>query len=267
MSLLHDVVVLLDLVEVGVVAERRGLEQVARVAPEVRQLGQLLPVALEVAVVDGVEPRQRGEQPDVGLGDRVAHQEATVGEPLLEPVQRRPEPVVGRLVGLLGAGEAAAVDAVVDLGEHPLHDLLHLVAEVGRPQVGGIRAVVVGPLEEEVVGDPREVVGDDLAGRHVDHRGHGDAARVVGVAGVERLLEPLDAQHRVAAAVVEVEGPAVLVVGGPGHAEADHVLEAEQLPDDDRAGRPRAGLRGHQPVAPRLTGQPSRASRVIRSGM
>src|SRR3712207_7580451 len=45
-----DVVVLLDLREVDRVAEARGLEQVAGVGPQHRQLGQLLPVALEVAV-------------------------------------------------------------------------------------------------------------------------------------------------------------------------------------------------------------------------
>src|SRR3954451_10965661 len=57
----HDVVVLLDLVEVDRVPEPRSLEQVARVRPQHRHLGQLAPVALEVAVVDGVEPDQRGE--------------------------------------------------------------------------------------------------------------------------------------------------------------------------------------------------------------
>src|SRR6266496_4485907 len=49
-----DVVVLLDLREVDGVAEPRCLEQVARVGPQHRHLGQLLPVALEVAVVDPV---------------------------------------------------------------------------------------------------------------------------------------------------------------------------------------------------------------------
>src|SRR4051812_35334700 len=50
-----DVVVLLDLLEVGVVAEASCLEEVAGVAPQRRHLGQLVAVALEVAVVDRVE--------------------------------------------------------------------------------------------------------------------------------------------------------------------------------------------------------------------
>ena len=88
--------------------------------------------------------------------------------------------------------------------------------------------MVLAPLEEEVVGDLREVVGHDLAGLDVDDRRHGDAAGVVGLAGEVRLLEPLDAEHRVDAAGVEVEGPAALVVGRAGAPHEIDVLEAEQ---------------------------------------
>src|ERR1700728_4270110 len=55
---MHDVVVLLDLDEVDGVSKTRRLEQVSRVGPQHRQLGQLAPVAFEVAVVDGIEPGQ-----------------------------------------------------------------------------------------------------------------------------------------------------------------------------------------------------------------
>ena len=78
----HLVVVPLDVVEVDGVAEAGGLEQVPGVRPQHRHLAQLLPVALEVAVVDRVEADQRGEQPHVGLGDGVADQVALVGQPL-----------------------------------------------------------------------------------------------------------------------------------------------------------------------------------------
>ena len=89
MSRVHDVVVLLDLVEVDrrrrSPASGRGRGR----SPTASGISvSLLPVALEVPVVDGVEARQRREQPDVGLGDRVAHQVAPVGEPVLEPVER-----------------------------------------------------------------------------------------------------------------------------------------------------------------------------------
>ena len=112
--------------------------------------------------------------------------------------------------------------------------------------------MVRGPLQRQVEGDLREVVGDHLAGRHVDDRGHGDALGVVREPREERVLEPLDAEHRVAAVGVEVEGPAALVVGRSAHAHAEHVLEAEQPPHDDRAVGPRAGPGDDQPVAVRL---------------
>ena len=111
------------------------------------------------------------------------------------------------------------------------------------------------------MGDLREVVGHDLARRDVDDRRHRDAARVVGLAGEVGLLEPLDAEHRVAAALVEVEGPAAGVVGRAGRAPGDDVLEAEQAAHDDRAVRPRAGARGDEAVAAGLGG-PHRARRA-----
>ena len=243
---------LLDLREVRRVAEAGGLEQVAGVAPQRAELGQLLPVALEVAVVDGVEAGQRREQPDVGLGDRVAHEVAAVGQPLLEPVQRGEQPLVGLVVGALRAGEPAAVHPVVDLGVDALHDLAHLVPQVLGVEVGRALAVELRPLGREVERDLREVVGDDGLGRDVDDRRHRDALRVLRVAGEVGLLQPLVAQHRVAAAGVEVEGPAALVVRRAAQAHRDRRLQAEQPPHDDRAVGPRAGAGGDQPVAARL---------------
>jgi hypothetical protein len=69
-------VVPLDVVEVDRVAEARRLEQVAGIRPQRGELAELVAVALEVAVVDGVEAHERGEQAHVGLGDRVAHEVA-----------------------------------------------------------------------------------------------------------------------------------------------------------------------------------------------
>jgi len=151
----HDVVVPLDLVEVDGVAEPRGLEQVAGVRPQHRHLGELVAVALEVAVVDRVEPHRRREEAHVCLGDRVAHQVATIGQPCLQPVHGDPHRVVDLDVRRLGAGEAASIDTAVDVGV----DALHLSTRLVGPQVGGVRAVEVTPLEEEVLGDPGDVVG------------------------------------------------------------------------------------------------------------
>ena len=87
---------------------------------------------------------------------------------------------------------------------------------------------------------------------HVDDGRHRDPLGVLRVTGEEGLLQPLDAQHRVATAGVEVEGPRPLVVGRAGQAEGQRVLQAEQPPHDDRAVRPRAGPGRDQPVPTRL---------------
>jgi hypothetical protein len=206
----------------------------------------------EVPVVDGVEPDQRGEQPHVRLGDRVAQEIPPVDQPVRQPVQRVEQPLVRAVVGLLGGREPAPVDPVVQLRVDPVHHLLQLRPGSGRPEVGRTVAVVGPPLEEQVPGDRREVVGDHLPGRHVDHRRHGDPLVVVGEAGEVRLLQPLDAEHRIAPAPVEVEGPASLVVGRPADAHRQHVLEPEQPAHDDGPAGPRAGPADHQPVAPGL---------------
>src|SRR5512142_1097348 len=70
----HLVVVAFDVVEIDGVAKPWGLEQVAGVGPQHRHLGELVPVALEVPVVDRVEADQGGEQPDVSFGDGVTYQ-------------------------------------------------------------------------------------------------------------------------------------------------------------------------------------------------
>jgi hypothetical protein len=76
---MDEVVVLLDVVEVDRVAEAGCLEQVPGVGPQHRHLAQLVPVAFEVGVVDGVETNEGREEPDIGFGDGVADQEAGVG--------------------------------------------------------------------------------------------------------------------------------------------------------------------------------------------
>ncbi len=83
-----------------------------------------------MAVVDGIESGQRREQSHIGLGDGVADQISLILEPLGQPVQRGEQPVEGLLVRLLGPGETASIDAVVDLGVDALSDLVDLVAQL-----------------------------------------------------------------------------------------------------------------------------------------
>src|SRR5262249_51029558 len=66
------------------------------------------------------------------------------------------------------------------------------------------------------------------------------------------LLEPLDAEHRIPATRIQVERPAALVVRRPADAQRQHLLQAEQSPDDDRPVGPRAGPRDHQAISARL---------------
>jgi hypothetical protein len=205
-----------------------------------------------MAVIDGVEPDEGGEEANVRLGDAVAHQVALALESLREPVQAVEQPAIRLFVGVLGAGEPAAVDPVVDVLEHHLVDLVDLVPQLLGVQVGRAGAVMGPPLGREVEGDLRVVVGDDLASGDVDDGGYGHPPVVVGEASQVGLLQPLDPEDRVLPALVESERPAPLVVGRPGDAHGEDRLEAQQAAGDDRAVGPGTGTADDQAVAARL---------------
>ncbi|KAB8295941.1 hypothetical protein EYC80_008761 [Monilinia laxa] len=78
-------------------------------------------VALEQGVVGGVEAGDGGVEPDVCVCDVGTEEEGGVGggEVGFETVEGGEERVDGFVVGGLGAGEAAFVDAVVDGGVDP----------------------------------------------------------------------------------------------------------------------------------------------------
>ena len=251
----HDVVVPLDVGEVDRVAEAGRLEEVTRVAPQRRHLDELAPVALEVAVVDGVEAHERREEAHVGLGDVVADEVAPSRQALLEQVEVVPQPAVGLVVGVLGAGEAAPVDTVVDVAVDRLAHRLDLVGEGVRVEVRRTLPVELPPLGLEVDGDLLEVVRHDGTCRHVDDRGHRDATGVFGVAREVGVLDARALQHRVEAAGVEVEGPAAPVVRRPADPHRQRVLEPEQPAHDDRAVGPGARPRDDETVAARLDGE------------
>ena len=75
------VVVALDEVDVHGVGDAGHLIHVAHEPPEVRVVDDAAAVALEVAVVDGVEADQRREQANVGFGEPRARQIAPRREP------------------------------------------------------------------------------------------------------------------------------------------------------------------------------------------
>ncbi|ACM02848.1 Sulfate transporter [Cereibacter sphaeroides KD131] len=62
-----------DVIEMHRLGHARHLPQLAQPAPEVRILHDLAAIALEVGVVDLVEPHERGEEPPVRLGQSISH--------------------------------------------------------------------------------------------------------------------------------------------------------------------------------------------------
>jgi hypothetical protein len=63
------VIVGLDVVEAHRLGDARHLIERTRKIPQLRKIHQAVAVSLEVAVVDGIEAHQSGEQPPVRFGD------------------------------------------------------------------------------------------------------------------------------------------------------------------------------------------------------
>jgi hypothetical protein len=94
--------------------------QVSQVAPEVRVVHDAPEVALEVAVVDGVEAHERREEAPVGLCDAIPTKVAVLSEHVLPVVTGVEELRDGLLVDFLLGGEARVVDAIPSSRRHYL---------------------------------------------------------------------------------------------------------------------------------------------------
>src|SRR5690606_179784 len=112
------VIVVLDVVHVHGAGNAGKLEQLTRECPYVGVVDDAATVAFEVAVIDLVETHQRGEEPDVGFGQPLAHQVALLPKPRFQPVQRVEHGGHGFVVGGLAGGKAGLVYAVVDVVVH-----------------------------------------------------------------------------------------------------------------------------------------------------
>lgn len=201
-----------------------------------------------MSVVDGVESDQGGEQAHVRFGDGVAHQVTLLAQSVGQLVETGEQTIVGGFVGVLTAGEAAPVHAVVDVFEDDVDDLVDLDAQMFGVEVRSPVPVVVDPLGGEVEGHLAELVGDHGAGGDVDDGRDSDSPRIVRVPRQVGVFQARDLQDRVETVGVEVEGPAVRVMGRATQAHRQHRLQTQQSAHDDRSVRPGACAGDDQPV-------------------
>src|SRR5690606_418227 len=106
----------LDFGEVHSARDTRPLVELAEVIPQRRVILEAAQVALERAMVGGVESNQRGEGAPVGLGTIFTREIAVESEMLFHRIERGEDLAGGFLVSLLRAREAGAIDAVVEAG-------------------------------------------------------------------------------------------------------------------------------------------------------
>jgi hypothetical protein len=69
-------VMALDMLEIDCLGDARGLEQSARIVPQVRVIDDPAQIAFEMGDIDRVIAQQRGKQPPIGFGDVIAAEES-----------------------------------------------------------------------------------------------------------------------------------------------------------------------------------------------
>ena len=79
-----DVIVPFDVVEVHRPGNAVDLVQILEIAEQVPVVDDAPKIALEMAVIDGVEPHERHEQPPIRLGGLASEKIPAVGEALVD---------------------------------------------------------------------------------------------------------------------------------------------------------------------------------------
>jgi hypothetical protein len=126
------VVVALDRLNVAGVGYPRQLVQAAQVGAQVGVVLNAAAVALKQAVVDHVKAKQGGKQPHIRQGNGVAAEKGVLSQGSDRSHQGSQIARHGAIVGGLGLGKAAAVDAVV----HGLVGTLVPLVDVGLERLG-----------------------------------------------------------------------------------------------------------------------------------
>ena len=211
----HDVVARLDRL-----GDARHRVKLAHIVQQVRKVGDAVPVALEQREIGDVEAHQGREQPPVRLGDLVADQITLAGEPRLDVVERGEQRVVGFLVGRLRFGEAAAINAVIDVVVDLGIDAVDLGAQRLRIKIGRVGADA-GEFRVEHADDLGGFVVDDPLGLLVPQRRHRDLAGIMRIArrvGLVQIVEAVDPVRRaIGKRRIVLERPAL--VAQPRHGD------------------------------------------------
>src|SRR5262249_11714149 len=221
-------------------------------------------VASKQREIGDIEANERGKQTPIGFGDRPAEQVALARQSRVEFVEGSEQRIVGGFVGGLRLGEAAAVDAVVDVG------IAHLIEaiDLGAHGLGiKLRAVARDALEFAVehADDFGGLVVDDAPGLAVPQRRDRDLAGVTGVACGVGLVQIAEAVDAIGGAIREgrivLEGPALLPQSGDRIGDRDRAFELLDRAIDQRAMCPWAAIRDVEVIAPRFGLEPGRPIR------
>src|SRR5699024_4293876 len=128
----------LDVIDIHRLPHTWNSKHILQIAAEMIVVRQAAEVALEQAVIGGVETDQRHEQPDIRLGDPVPRQkDAAVVQKLLQFVEHLENLVKSLLVGDLRGRETSAIDAIVEHRIDPIVKPVDLLTQFRRIKIDG----------------------------------------------------------------------------------------------------------------------------------
>src|SRR5690606_14619416 len=233
--------------------------------PQVGVLRQALQVALEVAVIDGIEADQGREEAPVRLGDAIAHQIALPAQERLKLIERGEQCLELLFIDVLTGGESYLVHAIVDGVVNPGVDGIDLRQQCLRRVIScrGTESVE-GRIEH--ADDLRRLVVDDGIALPIPQHRHRYPTAVAWLRTQINLIEVAGVPNRVSCHTFGgFEGPAVVSHVGIDHRYAEDRFEFLQCPQDHHPVRPGAGHRHIEMIAacfslePRVTTGPGTA--------
>ena len=145
----------LDVIEIDGVGDAGLLIQVHQIALQIWVIDDTPEIALEMAVIDGVEANKRAKKSPVRLHNAIPKQVSTFRQTLFEFVERFENSAAGNLVRPLARGETSSVNAIVYIIVQKIGELRMLGFDIFWKK---IQIFVSGKIVEDIIEHATDVV-------------------------------------------------------------------------------------------------------------
>lgn len=193
----RHIIMTLDVIEIDGISDARLLIQIHQITLQIWIVDDTVQVALEMAVIHGVEANKSAKKSPVCFDNAVPKQVSTFGQTLFELVERFKKSAARNLIRPLARSETRPVNAIVYI----------VVQKIGELRVLGfdgfwekIDVLILGELIKYIIEHATDVVfaiiNDPFSFLVPKHR-HGDALIVIWVGCLVSFTKKLKAVDRI----------------------------------------------------------------------